>query len=155
MLFLVIITIFLLFYIIPVMKKYKTNETVLKKYEALYKKDKKELKYLEKKKKILKEKYKKTLTKYAQNFDQKDFINYLNLSFKNFKVEKIKKEKEQKYEVKGELDTIYDFTKLIEKINSYKNIVKINFPITISKKEKSYKVVFFVTVVNNKLKKDL
>jgi len=152
MFFLVILTLFLLLYIIPVMKKYKTNKLILNKYEKVYKKSKNEVKFLKKKKSLLKEKYKKSLTKYNQNFDKNDFISFIKDKIKNLKITKVKDKNLLHYSIEGEIDKIYNFTKIVESLNSYKNIVKATFPITIEKDKKSYKIFFNVTIINRKLK---
>jgi len=153
MLFLVVLTMFLLIYIIPVMKEYKTNKASLKKYEVLYKKTKKEAKYLKEKKELLKQKYHESLKKYNEKFAKEDLKKYLESFISDITISNRKQK--NTFEVKGTIKDINSFLDSIDSLNKYKNIVKVSFPIEIKKDEKSYKISFFVTVVNKELKSNL
>ena len=155
MLFLVVLTIFLIVYIIPVMKEYKTNQVVLKKYEKIYDKEKGKLKYLEAKRDIIKKKYKDVIIKYETPFDEKKFEKLLEKNIFNLKIDEKKLQNKTKVKIEGNIKNIENFLDLIDKINNYKNIVKIIFPIEIKKNEMSYFISFYVTILNKDLKKNL
>ena len=153
--FLIVLTLFLIIYIIPAMKKYKTNDYELKKYEKIYRKQQSKITFLEKKKNLLKDKYKKSIKIYEEKFDKKDFVNFINSQIKDAKIELVDKKDNSVYKISGKINRINDFDRVIDKINKYKNLVKITFPILIKKDEKLYFIAFSVTIVNKNLKKHL
>jgi len=146
--FLVITTFFLTIYVIPKMKEYKTNKIELKRYERLYKKQVNDLIFLEKKRKLLKEKYKKIKVKYERRFDEKDFKIFLLQNFKDVKIKSNYKKNRHIYKISGTINSIEDLIEIINKINSYKSILKINFPIDIKRKDKSYLTYFYISIIN-------
>jgi len=154
--FLVVLTFFLIIYIIPAMKEYKTNEKVLKKYERLHKKQLHDIKVLQAKINMLQKKYKNDIKRYNQPFDKDDFSSFVKNYIHDPSIkEKKSKSQDKVFVLEGNIDDISDFYRFSEELNNYPSIVKITFPITIKKEEKSYYIKLSVTVINKKLKKAL
>jgi len=153
--FLLILTMFMIVYIIPVMKEYKTNESVLKKYEKLYKKEKEKINYLKRKEDLLKDKYKISIKKYENDFNEDDFKKFLSKYLSDVKIKKTVDKNNTKYHIQANTNEIENFLNMVEKLNNYKNIVKVLFPIDIKREEKSYNIAFYITILNTTLKNNL
>ena len=153
MFFLIILVFFLLLYIIPMMKKYKTNEYELKKYEKIYRKQANNIKHLKKKEKLLSKTYRDSILKFQNNFNKKDFEKFVKKYIKNIKISSVNNQ--GKFLLEGNINNLSKFTDFIEGVRKYKNIIKVEFPISIKKVEKSYKISFYVTVINKQLKNNL
>ncbi len=150
LLFLVVLTIFLIIFIIPQIKEYKTKQVVIKKYEKIYEKKIKELKVLKNKRDFIQKKYKNELKRYEIAFDKKEFENFLKKFFTNVNI----KDKDKKnLTIKASLNSIEDFFRFVDELKKYKNIVKISFPIVYEVKDNIKKVTFNVTLSSKKLKK--
>ncbi len=156
MFFLTVLTFFLILYIIPAMKKYKTNELTLKKYEKIYRSEKKVNNRLEKKILLLEKKYKKDIKRYNNNFDKEKFKKYAEKFINVINISKVEQKDDYIiYKLDCKINSINNLYKFIESLNTYANIVKITFPIVLEKEEKSYLVSLNVTIISNKLKKKL
>jgi hypothetical protein len=153
--FLVILFLFLVVYIIPILKKYKTNKAELTRYEKMYRKQQGSITLVEKKREILKKKYKKSLRFYEKEFNKEHFKNFIKTNIEDSKIEFVDKNQKFNCSITGKINSIDKVNQLIEKINNYESIVKINFPITIKKIEKSYFVSISVTIINKNLKNNL
>jgi len=138
------------------MKKYKTNKAVLKKYEKIYRLEKKENKRLEKKIVLLKKKYKADIIRYNNIFDKEKFKKFAKKYVNIIDISKVEQKNDHLiYKIDCKINSINNLYKFIENLNNYTNIVKITFPIVLKREEKSYLVSFNVTIISNKLKKNL
>jgi len=146
LLLLVVLVLFLVIFIIPEMKVYKTNHKALKQYEKIYNKKVHDLKRLKSKKEQFQRRYKIVIKKYNQKFDLSDFKNYISSSCQECKISQSKDNKNLNLEIL--VKDKKDFFKFIEKLNKYKNIVKINFPIVYKITNKTIKINFSVDISN-------
>lgn len=146
--FMVVLTAFLLIYIIPTLKEYKSNKEVLNSYEKLYKKEIRTLEKLTNIENELKVKYKKEIVKYNNKFDEEKFKLFLQQSLQNVKIENLtNKGKNLTYKVEGNIEKLNNLYIFLEKLNIYNNFAKINFPLTYIVKKESIFLTLNVTIL--------
>jgi len=150
LLFLVVLVIFLVIYIIPELKEYKTKQAILKKSEKIYFKNIKSLKSLEKERDLTYKKYQKNIEKYNKNFDIENFKSYMKSILKDSTIE-VTKEKD-KLNIKATINDKEEIYTLLEKLNRYTNIVKVDFPFEYKNSKSNKNITFYVTICNKKLK---
>ncbi len=148
--FSIVLIFFLIFFIIPRVKEYKTNRIILNKYERLYQKEQFNLEMLKKKKKLTYQKYKDEILKYDRKFDKKDFLIILKKYLKKVSIKKIAN---NRYKINGELDDIAKFYLLIDEINRYKNIIKVDFPVIYKQNGGYITISFIIHIINKDIKK--
>jgi len=148
--FIVVLLSFLVIFIIPQLKIYKTNKMSLKKYEKLYTTESLKLKELKLQEKYMSKKYKEPIQKFNTKFDLNDFKKFLKSDFPECIVTTTKDKK--KLSINLTVKDRQSFYKCIEKLENYKNIVKITFPITYKKEKNKIKINFFATISNKNLK---
>ena len=147
--FMIVLTLFLLIYIIPELKKYKTNKIVLNKYEKLYNKEKRTLNSYIKYGENIQIKYKKEILKFKNKFNEEDFINFIKKYLQNVTIERNKEDsKNTTYEIEGNIDKLNYLYNFIDKLNIYKNFVKINFPLVYKVEKKSILLKINVTILH-------
>jgi len=147
--FMIVLTLFLLIYIIPELKKYKTNKIVLNKYEKLYNKEKRTLNSYIKNGENIQIKYKKEILKFNNKFNEEDFINFIKKYLQNVTIERNKEDsKNTTYKIEGNIDKLNYLYNFIDKLNIYKNFVKINFPLVYKVEKKSILLKINVTILH-------
>jgi len=147
--FMIVLTLFLLIYIIPELKKYKTNKIVLNKYEKLYNKEKRTLNSYIKNGENIQIKYKKEILKFNNKFNEEDFINFIKKYLQNVTIERNKEDsKNTTYKIEGNIDKLNYLYNFIDKLNIYKNFVKINFPLVYKVEKKSTLLKINVTILH-------
>ena len=147
--FMIVLTLFLLIYIIPELKKYKTNKIVLNKYEKLYNKEKQTLNSYIKNGENIQIKYKKEILKFNNKFNEEDFINFIKKYLQNVTIERNKEDsKNTTYKIEGNIDKLNYLYNFIDKLNTYKNFVKINFPLVYKVEKKSILLKINVTILH-------
>ncbi|HIO91025.1 MAG TPA: hypothetical protein EYG69_04555 [Campylobacterales bacterium] len=147
--FMIVLTLFLLIYIIPELKKYKTNKIVLNKYEKLYNKEKRTLNSYIKNGENIQIKYKKEILKFNNKFNEEDFINFIKKYLQNVTIERNKEDsKNTTYKIEGNIDKLNYLYNFIDKLNTYKNFVKINFPLVYKVEKKSILLKINVTILH-------
>jgi len=147
--FMIVLTLFLLIYIIPELKKYKTNKIVLNKYEKLYNKEKRTLNSYIKYGENIQIKYKKEILKFNNKFNEEDFINFIKKYLQNVTIERNKEDsKNTTYKIEGNIDKLNYLYNFIDKLNIYKNFVKINFPLVYKVEKKSILLKINVTILH-------
>ncbi len=153
LLFLVVLTLFLVIYIIPQLKEYKTKQAIIAKSEKIYNKNIDSLNKLKKKKELTYKRYKKNIEKYNRNFDLENFKSFVKRFFKDATINTTKyKEKLIIQTTIASKEELYNF---LEKVNDYKNIVKINFPLVYKIVNGNKIITINVTISNINLKNNL
>ena len=153
LLFLVVLTLFLVIYIIPQLKEYKTKQAILSRSEKIYNKNLNSLNKLKREKKLTYKRYKESIEKYNQDFNLEDFKNYVKNFLKDATVETTKDK--QNLTIQASITSKEELYNFIEKLNEYRNIVKINFPFIYKNDESNKKITFNVTISNNIIKNSL
>ncbi len=149
LLFLVILTMFLIVFIIPEMKEYKTKQAILKKYEKIYDKNRARLNILKIKRDLTYKKYKNDILKYNNKFDFDTFKKVVNQNFVDANVKQMDNNKS--ISINATLNSMKDFYKFVNILENYSNIVKINFPLVYKVNNNIVKINFDVTICKNKL----
>jgi hypothetical protein len=150
LLFLVVVILMLLIYIIPELKEYKLNRSVLKKYETLHKEELSIYSDISKLKDSLSKKYSKESSTYGRKFDENDFSLFLDRYLEDVSLVKIdSKSNILNYKVSGSLKNISGLYNLIDSLNSYSNFVKISFPIVYKVRENIISLELGVTILSS------
>jgi hypothetical protein len=150
LLFLVVVILMLLIYIIPELKEYKLNRSVLKKYETLHKEELSIYSDISKLQDSLSKKYSKESSTYGRKFDENDFSLFLDRYLEDVSLVKIDSKSDiLNYKVSGSLKNISGLYNLIDSLNSYSNFVKISFPIVYKVRENIISLELGVTILSS------
>lgn len=151
--FVIVLFLFFILYIVPIMKEYKSNKVVLKKYEKIYKAKSRQLKSLTLLKNDLSNKYKKEIKVVSSQISETSLKKLANRFFDDvvFSDKQVGKDY-LKYNIVASMQDENKLLSFIQELSRFKNLIKIDFPIEIKKLENKYKVNFNVTIVHKKLK---
>ena len=150
--FLVVVTAFVLFFVIPGIKAFKTKKAEYYQQLRTEKRLAEEEKTLEAKLQQLKEKNAKVLHAFQKDFDEAEFLKMAHRYFKNVKLlpkrKRITESGLQTYEFEADFnaDTPVQFYRFIDTINRMDNIVKINFPIILEAHNRIITIQFNMSV---------
>ena len=150
--FLIVLVIFLLVYIIPELKEYKSNKVVLKKYEKLYKNELKIAEKLKIKQESLEKTHKQEIDRSNKDVNIKKLKSHISEIFNNCEI--IPLDSNTTFNIVVEVTKNKQIYTFIKSLESYENLVKINFPIEYKKDKKINIFSLKVTIVKNELKKN-
>lgn len=149
--FLILILAFAFLFIIPQITKYKNAKasyaTDSKKYTVLLE-DEKEL---SKKLSLIKEENKKIIETFSQEFSKEKFTAYAKKYFDEVELIKLDSDtdssalKTYKFSANLKAQNPKKFYNFVKNLQSYKGVVKINFPITITSKNSHLEIKFHLS----------
>ena len=150
--FLSIVMVFVFVFVIPSIKEFKHKRAEYYRQMKVQKEFSSKEKFLQKELQRLQNKYAKSLALYKVPFEEKKFLGVAKKYFQNVKLtqKSVKKSESglQIYEFTADFSaqTPVKFYQFIEAVNSMKNVVKINFPITLEARNNSIFLKFNMSV---------
>ncbi len=152
LIFLIIFVIFLFFIIAPNIQEYRAKKIEYEKIEkqSLYISAQKQNFFDEVK--ALKLKNKKIVDSFQNNFNEREFIEFAKNFFDHVSLIKIDTQSDEngftvyEFRATSNMKTPAKFYQFIEELQTYENIIKVDFPITLDSKQKMIDIGFKLNI---------